>query len=258
MESIKVTCRSCRLRSICLPAGLNESNVKTFEEIVKQPRPLQRGQRIFKSGDPFSSIYIVRSGMVQVYTTMNSGEQQVISFNLPGELVGLDGVSNDEFTSTAEAVEMTSLCEISFSKLEHIMTQIAPLQHHLHQIMSRELLIDQQLLIQLGKINAERRVAAFLLNISDRLHTRGFSAVEFNLPMTRSDIGNYLGLAVETVSRQFTHFQEEDIIRVSRKRIAINDITKLRSIANIDEFIEKRTKPTLRKPARSIVQQPVR
>jgi len=239
MEIIKVTCSSCRLRNICLPADLNSTDLKKFEEIVKQPKPLQRGQKVFEPGDPFHYIYIVRSGTVQTFTTMSTGEQQVISFNLPGELVGLDGLGNDAFTSTAEAIEMTSLCEIKFSRLENMMGQCKPLQHEVHRFMGKELIVDQQLLIQLGKINAERRVAAFLLNLSDRLHARGFSASEFNLPMTRADIGNYLGLAVETVSRQMTHFQEQDIIAVSRKRITINDIDKLKSIANLNELVGK-------------------
>jgi CRP/FNR family transcriptional regulator len=248
MDYIKITCSNCRLRSICLPASLNQAELNKFEKIVKQCRPLQRGQRLFNPGDPFNNIYVVRSGTVQTYVTMSSGEQQVISFNLSGELVGLEGVAIDEYTSTAQAVEMTSLCEISFSSLESLMGQIASLQHHMHQIMTKEILVDQQLLIQLGKISAERRVAAFLLNISNRLNMRGFSAVEFNLPMTRSDIGNYLGLAVETVSRQFTHFQEENIITVSRKRVLINDIKKLKLIANLDEKPKKR----VREPSLSV------
>lgn len=241
MESIKMTCSACRLRNICLPADLNEAEIREFEKIVKQPKPLQRGQKVFKPGDAFDSIYIVRSGSIQTYINMHSGEQQVLSFNLPGELVGFDGVSDDVFTSTAETIEMTSLCEIPFTKLEELSGKIKTLQHQLHRIMSKELLADQQLLIQLGKINAERRVAVFLINISERMHARGFSAKEFHLPMTRGDIGNYLGLAVETVSRQFTHFQEEQIIAVSRKRIVINDMDKLRAIAKLDNFAEQRS-----------------
>jgi CRP/FNR family transcriptional regulator len=219
-----------------LPNGLNTSELKKFEEIVKQPRPLQRGQQIYRPGDRFNAIYIVRSGSIKTYTTMSTGEQQVIGFHLPGELVGLDGVSDDEFSSTSEAMEMTSICEIPFTRLELAMSQIKTLQHQVHRLMGKELLVDQQLLIQLGKMNAERRVAAFLLNISDRLHKRGFSAREFHLPMTRIDIGNYLGLAVETVSRQFTHFQVEEIIRVLRKHVIINDLDKLRAIACVDDY----------------------
>lgn len=241
MESNKMTCSDCRLRNMCLTSGLNEQEIKSFEKIVKQHKPLQRGQKVFQPGDPFDSIYIVRSGSIQTYITMRSGEQQVLSFNLPGELAGFDGVSDDIFTSTAETIEMTSLCEIPFTKLEELSGKIKTLQHQLHRIMSKEILTEQQLLVQLGKINAERRVAVFLLNISERMHARGFSAKEFQLPMTRGDIGNYLGLAVETVSRQFTHFQEEKIIAVSRKRIVINDIDKLRAIANLDNFNDKRT-----------------
>lgn len=241
METIKVSCRSCRLRKICLPAGLNDTETKKFETIVQQPRPLQRSQKIFRQGDPFESIYIVRSGTILTYISTGSGEQQVISFNFPGEIVGLNGISNDKFTSTAETIDVSSLCEITFSNLENMSAQIKSLQHHLNRVMSNELLIDQQLLVQISKTNAERRVASFLLNLSDRMHARGFSAVEFNLSMSRVDIGNYLGLAVETVSRQFTHFQDQGIISVSRKRVMINDIHRLRSVADQDDLVSRQS-----------------
>ena len=234
MEPVKVLCGDCRLRNLCVPHGLAGRELKQLEEIVKQPRPLQRGQRLYLPGDKFHHLFIVRSGTLKTYTTTSSGEQQIIGFHLPGELVGLDGVSDGAYTCTAETMEMTSVCELPFTKLETVMGQIKILQHQVHKLMGKELLTDQQLLLQLGKMNAEQRVAAFLLNIACRFHQRGFSASEFHLPMTRSDIGNYLGLAVETVSRQFSHFQELDIVKVSRKHIIINKPEFLRTITNPD------------------------
>ncbi|WP_455202537.1 fumarate/nitrate reduction transcriptional regulator Fnr [Kaarinaea lacus] len=234
MEPVKVLCSDCRLRNLCLPQGLVASEIKMLEEIVKQPRPMQRAQRLYLPGDTFHYLFIVRSGSLKTYTTTSSGQQQIIGFHLPGELVGLDGVSDGNYFCTAETMEMTSVCELPFSKLENIMGKIKGLQHQVHKLMSKELLTDQQLLLQLGKMNAEQRVAAFLLNISERFRKRGFSASEFHLPMTRSDIGNYLGLAVETVSRQFSHFQEMGVITVSRKHVIISNSQFLKSITNFD------------------------
>ncbi|HEY5603928.1 MAG TPA: fumarate/nitrate reduction transcriptional regulator Fnr [Gammaproteobacteria bacterium] len=234
MDPVKVLCSDCRLRNLCLPVGLAGKELKQLEEIIKQPRPLQKGQRLYLPGDKFHYLFIVRSGTLKTYTTTSSGQQQIIGFHLPGELVGLDGVSDGAYSSTAETMEMTSVCELPFTKLENVMGQVKILQHQVHRLMSKELLTDQQLLLQMGKMNAEQRVAAFLLNIACRFHQRGFSASEFHLPMTRSDIGNYLGLAVETVSRQFSHFQELNVVKVSRKHIIIQNPEFLRLITNFD------------------------
>ena len=245
METVKVLCSDCRLRNLCLPQGLVATELKMLEEIVKQPRPMQRAQRLYLPGDTFHYLYIVRSGSLKTYTTTSSGQQQIIGFHLPGELVGLDGVSDGSYFCTAESMEMTSVCELPFAKLENIMGKIKVLQHQVHKLMSKEILTDQKLLLQMGKMNAEQRVAAFLLNISDRFYKRGFSASEFHLPMTRSDIGNYLGLAVETVSRQFSHFQELGVIKVSRKHVIIIQSHFLKSITNLDGKYEEDREATL-------------
>jgi len=234
LPNIKVACQDCSLRSLCLPFGLESDAMNKLDEIIKRPRPLQRFQRLYHPGDEFRNIYVVRSGSIKTYTSISNGEQQITGFHLPGELIGLDGVSSDEYSCTAEALETTSVCELPFSRLESLSTQLPGLQRQLHRLMSKELLAEQHLLLQLGKMSAESRVAAFLMSISMRLNTRGFSPVKFNLTMTRADIGNYLGMAVETVSRQFTHFQDREIIKASRKFIQILDMDALKEMAGLN------------------------
>ena len=233
IPQFKVACSECSLRSLCLPFGLDGDELNRLDEIVKRPRPLQRAQRLYRPGEEFKSLYVVRSGSIKTYSSTNSGEQQIIGFHLPGELVGLDGVSSDLHTCSAESLEVTSVCELPFSKLESLSGQIRGLQRQLHRLMSKEILADQQLLLQLGKMSAEQRVAAFLVSISSRLHQRGFSATEFYLSMTRTDIGNYLGMAVETVSRQFTHFQEKNYLSATRRHVEINNLPALKELAGL-------------------------
>jgi len=231
LPHIKVACGDCSLRSLCLPFGLENEAMSKLDEIIKRPRPLQRYQRLYHPGDEFQNIYVVRSGSIKTYTTTPNGDQQITGFHLPGEMIGLDGVSADKYSCTAEALETTSVCELPFSRLESLSSQVPGLQRQLHRLMSKELLAEQHLLLQLGKMSAESRVAAFLVSISLRLKQRGFSPQKFNLTMTRADVGNYLGMAVETVSRQFTHFQEQGVIKASRKYVQILDMNALQELA---------------------------
>jgi CRP/FNR family transcriptional regulator len=233
LPQIKVACSDCSLRSLCLPFGLDSDEMNQLDKIIKRPRPLQRSQRLYHPGDGFRSLYVVRSGSIKTYTMTSTGEQQITGFHLPGELLGLDGVSADVYSCTAEALETTSVCDLPFTSLESLSGKIQGLQRQLHRLMSKEIIAEQQLLLQLGKMSAESRVAAFLMSISLRLATRGFSETEFNLTMTRTDIGNYLGMAVETVSRQFTNFQENNVIKASRKYIQILKIDTLRELSGL-------------------------
>lgn len=230
MSHVKVACGDCSLRNLCLPLGLNRDEMSRLDQIIKRPRPIQREQFLYRSGDEFRSIYVVRSGSIKTFTTTKIGEQQVTGFHLPGEIVGLDGVSSDYYGCSAQALEMTSLCQVPFNRLEELSSLLPGLQHQLHRLMSKELLADQEVLLQLGKMSAEERLAAFLINLSTRSSRRGYSPYEFNISMTRTDIGNYLGLAVETISRQFTHFQDLGYLQAARKHIKILDLDALRKI----------------------------
>jgi CRP/FNR family transcriptional regulator len=231
ISSIKVACSDCSLRGLCLPLGLNSDEMHRLDQIIKRPRPLQREQFLYRTGDAFRSIYVVRSGSIKTFTTTKSGEQQITGFHLPGEIVGLDGVSSDYYNCNAQALEMTSICQVPFNRLEELSSAMPGLQHQLHRLMSKELLADQEILLQLGKMSAEERLAAFLVNLSNRSAQRGYSPHEFNISMTRTDIGNYLGLAVETISRQFTHFHEMGLLEAARKHIRILDLNRLKELA---------------------------
>jgi CRP/FNR family transcriptional regulator, anaerobic regulatory protein len=232
IDAIKVACKDCNLFQLCLPVGIDARELEELDSIIKRRRPVKRGEHLFHVNDPFQAIYAVRSGSIKTYTPTEDGHEQVTGFHLPGELLGLDAINLLHHPCAAKALETTSICEIPFDRLEELSMHLPSLQHQLLKIMSKEILHDQSLLMLLGKKSAEERLAALLLSLSNRYQQRGFSPTDFHLSMSRNDIGNYLGLAVETVSRLFTRFQDEDLLSVQRKHICILDLPRLRSIAN--------------------------
>ena len=232
LDHIKVACNDCSLFQLCLPVGIDAKELDELDSIIKRRRPLKRGEHLFHVGSPFQAIYAVRSGSIKTYSPTEDGHEQVTGFHLPGELLGLDAINLLHHPCAAKALETTSYCEIPFDRLEELSTRMPSLQHQLLKIMSKEILHDQSLLMLLGKKSAEERLAALLLSLSSRYQQRGFSPTDFYLSMSRNDIGNYLGLAVETVSRLFSRFQDEGLLDVQRKHIGIADLPRLRAIAN--------------------------
>jgi CRP/FNR family transcriptional regulator len=227
LKEIKVACQECSLNEICLPVGMGETDLNRLDSIIDRKRPLGRGDHLFRIGDPFQSLYAVRSGSLKTYATSEDGQEQVMGFHLPGELVGLDAIADGRHPLAAKALETTSICEIPFSELEALSNQLPTLQHQLLRVMSQEIRDDEQNMVTLGQKSAEERLASFLIGISSRFRRRGFSENQFNLSMSRSDIGNYLGLALETVSRLFTRFQNEGLLHVDRKHIELLDRERL-------------------------------
>lgn len=235
LTEVRAACKSCSLFHLCLPMNISNTDLELLDRIIKRRRPLKRGDHLFHMGDHFQSVYAVRSGSIKTYTATEDGQEQITGFHLPGELVGLDAISDAKHPCGAKALESTSLCELPFDQLEELGNRIHGLQHHLFRLMSKEILKDENMLMLLGKMTAEERLANFLLSISGRFKHRGFSATEFYLSMSRNDIGNYLGLAVETVSRLFTRFQDDGLLSVERKHILIHNLERLQ------EFAGKRT-----------------
>ena len=193
----------------------------------------RQNQHLYREGDDFQSVYAVRSGTLKAYKTTDDGREQVTGFYFPGEILGMDGISNNTHASSAKALETAATCEIPFTSLEKLSSHMPSLQRHFFQLMSREITEDQLLITLLSKNSADERVAALMLSISTRYARRKLSATQFRLPMSRVDIGNYLGLTVETVSRVFSRMQKLDIMRVDNKEIEILDPQALRKMANL-------------------------
>jgi len=232
LENIKVACKDCSLATLCLPLGLLPEDVERLDNIVKRNRPLHRGDHLFREGDRFKNLFIVKTGSVKTFTPSEDGGEQVLGFHLPGEIIGLDAIQNEIHGCSAKVLETAAVCELPFDRLEELTSTIPSLQHQMYRLLSKEISEDTELLMLLGKKNAEERLAAFLLSLSERFKRRGFSAKDFHLSMSRHEIGNYLGLAVETVSRLFTRFQDERLLQVDRKHIRLIDVEGLQTIVN--------------------------
>lgn len=224
-------CKDCSLAPLCLPLSLNLEDMDALDEIVKRGRPLKKGEFLFRQGDNFGSVYAVRSGALKTFSLSDGGEEQITGFHLPSELVGLSGMDTEAYPVSAQAQETTSVCEIPFERLDELSVQLPQLRRQLMRVMSREIRDDQQMMLLLSKKTADERIATFLVNLSARFRARGYSANQFRLSMSRNEIGNYLGLAVETVSRVFTRFQQNGLIRAEGKEVHILDPIQLCALA---------------------------
>ena len=231
-RSLHVSCSDCSLNSICLPVAVQEKELNQLDSIIKRSKPLKKGEHLFRAGDPFGSIYAVRSGSIKTYSVTEDGEEQVTGFYLPGEVLGIDGINTNNHSNSGKALEAAAVCEIPFDKLEMLSAKIPTLQRHFFQLMSKEIQADQQLIMLLSKKSAEERIAALLMSISTRNGRRGLSVDGFRLSMSRNDIGNFLGLAVETVSRVFTRLQKQGVIHVDGKEVDVLNMQALCHLSN--------------------------
>jgi CRP/FNR family transcriptional regulator len=230
-----VSCRGCNLNSLCVPHSLTEKEVEIVDASVKRSKPIQRNRTVFEAGDKFASLYAVRSGAIKTFSVDQDGDEHVISFYLPGEMFGMDAINSGQHISSAKALETTAICEIPFNRLEELSSQIRNLQAHMYRLLSKEISGDQRLQWLLSKKTAEERIGNFLLDLSHRYQLRHLSPTAFRLPMARTDIGNYLGLAVETVSRIFTRLQKSNILRVEGKEVEILDHQQLFMLSHTGE-----------------------
>ncbi len=228
--TLKAACSQCNLQELCLPVGLNHDEIDRLDNLVGDRRKLKRGEHLYRAEDHFEAIYAIKTGFFKTDLLTEDGRDQVTGFQMTGELLGLDGISADKHSCNAVALEDSEVCRIPFENLEHLASEIRSLQSHFHRVMSREIVRDQSVMMLLGKMRAEERLAAFLLNLSQRFNSRGFSPAEFHLRMTRDEIGSYLGMKLETVSRCFSRFQDEGLISVQQKHIRLLDIPRLKAL----------------------------
>ena len=230
--SIKVACSNCNLRELCMPLGLNESELERVDEVVATRRKVARGDNLFRNGDKFNALYAIRTGFFKTRISAEDGRDQVTGFQMAGEIIGLDGIVSDHHTCDAVALEDAEVCVMPFDRIEELSREITSLQRHVHKIMSREIVRENGVMLLLGSMRAEERLAAFLLNLVQRLHARGFSQSELVLRMTREEIGSFLGLKLETVSRTFSKFVEEGIVEVKQRHVRILNADGLKLIVN--------------------------
>ena len=232
LEAMKIACSSCSLRELCLPVGLSPQDIERVDELVGARRSLKRGEVLFHAGDRFEALYAVRTGFFKTRISSEDGRDQVTGFQMAGELLGLDGISEDRHSCDAVALEDSQVCQIPYSRLEELSLQVTDLQRQFHRVMSREIVRDQGVMLLLGGMRAEARLAAFVLNLTQRLQARGFSGTSLVLRMTREEIGSYLGLKLETVSRAFSRFQEDGLLEVKQRDIRVLNEPGLRRLLN--------------------------
>ena len=231
-DSVKIACSNCNLRELCMPMGLSPAELLRVDELVTTRRTVKRGASLFFNGEPFTALFAIRTGFFKTSVATEDGRDQVTGFQMAGEIMGLDGIVNDRHTCDAVALEDAEVCVLPFDRIEEISREISALQSHVHKIMSREIVREHGVMLLLGSMRAEERLAAFLLNLVQRLQTRGFSSSALVLRMTREEIGSYLGMKLETVSRTFSKFSDDNIIEVKQRQIHIKDADALKRIVN--------------------------
>lgn len=232
VSHLKVACANCNLRELCMPVGLPPPDLERLEQLIATRRRVGRGEMLFRSGDRFDALYALRLGFMKSQVNTPDGREQVTGFHMAGEIVGLDGISNDVHSCDLVALEDTEVCVIPYNRVEEVADAVPILRHHFHKVMSREIVREHGVMLLLGSMHAEERLAAFLLNLSQRFEARGYSRTEFVLRMTRAEIGSYLGLKLETVSRALSRFATDGLLEVNQKHVRILDSARLRTVVN--------------------------
>ena len=231
IPALKAVCSACSLRELCLPLGVEAEDLARLDATITRRQRVHTGQHLYRMRDQFESLYAIRTGFFKTYDLNDEGHEQINGFHMTGEIMGLDAISGDHHTCNAVALEDCEVCLIPFTELEALLQEIPSLMRQFHRLMSREIATDHGMMMLLGTMSAEQKVAVFLANLSQRLGARGLSSVVFRLSMSREEIGNYLGLKLETVSRTFSKLQDDGLIRVDRRNLTIRDLPELERLA---------------------------
>ena len=229
-KKFEVTCSDCNMREMCLTQGMQADDMRLFENVVYARRRVKRGEALFAAGDEFKAIYAVRSGFFKTSLVDGEGREQVTGFFMGGELLGMDGIGAGQYNNASIALEDSEVCVLPYALIEEMAQKVPALQRQLHAVLAREIVRDHGVMMLLGSMRAEERLATFLLNLSKRFTARGYSPSDFHLRMTREEIGSYLGLKLETVSRLFSRFHDDGLIEVQQKHVRILDIAGLAQI----------------------------
>jgi CRP/FNR family transcriptional regulator len=230
IRDLKAHCSTCTMRELCLPMGLEADALKQVDALLGNRIRLRKGDTLYRAGEPFTSLYAIRIGSLKTTVLAEDGREQVSGYHMLGDIIGLDGIGTDRHGCQAIALEDTDVCVLPFERIEDVARDVPALQHNLHRLLSKEITRDQNVMLLLGSMRAEERLAVFLLSLADRYKRRGYSSTEYVLRMTREEIGSYLGLKLETVSRLFSRFQEEGLIQVQGRAVKLLDPTALKRL----------------------------
>jgi len=240
LQTLRKGCAHCSLQQLCLPAGIGVDGLQQLDSIVRRRRPIARGESLFRTGDALSAVFVARDGAFKTISISEDGEERVVGFHLPGELIGLDALGDERHRCDAVALTTANVCEVPFDQLADIASQVPGLQHQLLRVIGRSVGRDQDHLDMLARRQASERIALFLHGLAERFRHIGQADAQFKLPMSREDIARFLGLALETVSRGFTRLQEDGVIEVDGRRITILDRVELDRLAHHPDAADAR------------------
>jgi CRP/FNR family transcriptional regulator len=230
IRDLQTHCQTCSMRELCLPVGLTIDEMKRFDALIAHRTKVSKHGTLYRAGDSFHALYAIQIGSLKTTMLAEDGREHVMGYHMPGELIGFDGIGTDSYGVDTTALEDTEVCALPFIGIESLARTMPALQHNLHQLMSREVAKDHTMMLLLGSMRAEERLAVFLLNLAERYRRRGYSSSEYVLRMTREEIGSYLGLKLETVSRLFSQFQEEGVLQVQGRAVKLLDVVALKKI----------------------------
>ena len=231
VHALRASCSTCSMHQLCLPMGLGENDMDRLDQIIGRRRKVPKDGHLYRMNDPFINLYAIRLGHFKTCQVNAGGEQQITGFQMTGELLGMDAISTDRHHCDAIALEDSEVCEIPFQRLEELFGTMPTLLRHFHRMMSQEITREQSVMLLLGNMRAEQRFAAFLVNLASRYTTRGYSSTSFQLRMSREDIGNYLGLTIESISRLLSKFKKQELLKVNNRHIELLDMTTLKAMA---------------------------
>ncbi|WEN14511.1 cyclic nucleotide-binding domain-containing protein [Rhodanobacter sp. AS-Z3] len=232
LNQLRRSCSSCALSELCLPAGIDGADLAKLDMAVRDKRTLERGGALYRDGDPFHALYVVRSGSLKTFVQDHTGAVQILGFHLPGDIIGFDALATDQHVSQAEALERSSICELPYDRLQQVTAEVPALQRQLMRVISREVIEEHRHTVVLGRQQAQEQLAIFLKSLSDRYQRLQRDGTMLTLSMSRYDIANYLGLVVETVSRLFSRMEEMGVLEVNRKAVRIRQPELLASLCH--------------------------
>jgi CRP/FNR family transcriptional regulator len=229
--AIKAGCAGCSLHQLCLPMGLDAAEMARLDDVIGRRRRVPRGARLYQAGQPFANLYAIRFGSFKTCQIGAAGNEHIAGFQMAGELLGMDAISGARYQCDAVALEDSEVCDVPFDSLENLFVQVPVLLRHFHRIMSQEITREQHVMLLLGNMRAEQRFAVFLANLAARYAARGYSSTQFELRMSREDIGNFLGLTIESISRLFGRFRQMGLLAVEKRGVTVLDPARLKALA---------------------------